>query len=512
MNYRLSCPDIATKLIKVSFDTTIPEKGELTFSLPSWRPGRYELGNFARNILHFKAEIVSNPNLNPPPHLGRLGGVEKGHRNSWIIKGNPGEVSQISYSYFANRLDAGSCFVSEDLFYINPVHLLMYIPGTENDSCELQINIPDNFIVNTALPQISKNLFSAKSFHQLVDSPVIASPNLQEYYFSSGPDAGDTSDKDEVNFKISIYGKHNLSENTILSDFEDFSEKQMELFGGIPLNGDSSGKREYHFLFIFTEEKFHHGVEHCNSTVIALGPGLELNDGAGYDELLSISSHELFHTWNVKSIRPVEMMPYDYSKENYSKLTAVAEGATTYYGDLILLRSGVFNETQYFTAFNKYIQKHFENPGRFNLSLADSAFDMWVDGYGEAVPGRRVSIYTEGCLNTWHLDRMIREATSNNYSFDHVMRTMYERFGRKAIGYSETDYKNIIEEIAGKSFDDYFQNYFYGVKNDESLIKETADYFGCELVIEGTNYLIKKMDTPSMFQKNNFADWVDGNC
>jgi predicted metalloprotease with PDZ domain len=172
-----------------------------------------------------------------------------------------------------------------------------------------------------------------------------------------------------------------------------------------------------------------------------LGPGNEFVNKDWYDEFLGISSHELFHTWNIKSIRPVEMMPYDYSKENYSRLGFVAEGVTTYYGDFLLYRSGVFSDADYFKTFNEQLQKHFDNFGRFNLSVADSSFDTWLDGYNPGVPNRKVSIYTEGCLIAFMTDICIRKQTSNAHSLDDVMRALFTEFGKKKIGYSENDYQ-----------------------------------------------------------------------
>jgi predicted metalloprotease with PDZ domain len=186
-------------------------------------------------------------------------------------------------------------------------------------------------------------------------------------------------------------------------------------------------------------------VEHTNSTVIALGPSYGVMNNKGYEDLLGVSSHELFHAWNIKTIRPVEMMPYDYSRENYSRLGYVAEGVTTYYGDVMLLRSGVFTEEQYLKTFNELLEKHFNNFGRLNLSVADSSFDTWLDGYKQGVPGRKASIYTEGALCAFMLDIIIRKNSNNKRSLDDLMRLLYEEFGKKQRGYSEGEYKSAAE-------------------------------------------------------------------
>jgi predicted metalloprotease with PDZ domain len=194
-----------------------------------------------------------------------------------------------------------------------------------------------------------------------------------------------------------------------------------------------------------------------------------------------VSSHELFHVWNVKTIRPIEMHPYDYTKENYSRLGYVCEGLTTYYGDYLLFRSGVFNLQQYFTTFNERLRKHFDNFGRFNLSVANSSFDTWLDGYVPGIPNRKTNIYDEGNLLAFATDMFIRRNSSNKYCLDDVMRYLYTEFALKNKGYSDADYKGIVEHFANASFDEFFNNYINGTHDYEPLLKNAMDYIGCEL-------------------------------
>lgn len=211
-----------------------------------------------------------------------------------------------------------------------------------------------------------------------------------------------------------------------------------------------------------------------------------------YEDLLGVCCHELFHAWNVKTIRPIEMQPYDYTRENYSKLGYVCEGVTTYYGDYLLYRSGVFNEQQFLKTFAERLQKHFDNFGRFNLSVADSSFDTWLDGYVPGIPNRKTNIYDEGNLLAFITDMFIRKNSRNKYSLDDVMRFLYQEFALKAKGYSDLDYKNIVEHFAGVSFDDLFNNYINGKSDYEPVLKEAMEYIGCEL----------KMDTVSKFNEH----------
>ena len=199
------------------------------------------------------------------------------------------------------------------------------------------------------------------------------------------------------------------------------------------------------FLYQLLPYKHYHGVEHQNSTVITLGPAELLMTEALYKEFLGVSCHELFHAWNIKSIRPAEMQPYDYSRENYFRTCYVAEGVTTYYGEYLLARAGVRTAAQYFEELNAVLRKHFDDRGRDNLSLADASMDLWLDGYKPGVPDRKVSVYHKGALVALLLDLTLRRLSQHQRSLDDVMRRLYQEFGQTGIGYTEADYQRIVD-------------------------------------------------------------------
>lgn len=454
MQYTLSYKLPHRHLIDIKF--TIPHVNveELTVQLPAWRPGRYELGNFAQNIKTFQPKDSSGKKLT----------FKKVTKDSWKIQTNGAKTVHVEYSYYAHELNAGSTFLDESFLYANPVNCLMYVPQRINEACELELQIPKNYTVATGLKKTGAHKFSAKDFHELADCPFIASSSLQKSTYSVN----------RILFTVWVQGEAHPDWKVLLADFKKFTEVQHQLFGSFPFG-------EYHFLFLLLPEKFYHGVEHLNSTVIALGPSYAIMNAKNYEDLLGVSSHELFHAWNIKTIRPIEMMPYDYSRENYSRLGYVAEGVTTYYGDVMLLRSGVFTQEQYAKTFNDNLEKHFNNFGRLNLSVADSSFDTWLDGYKAGVPGRKSSIYTEGALCAFMLDILIRKNTSNKKSLDDVMRVLYDEFGKKHRGYSESDYKAAAEKIAGVSFDEFFEHYINGTAPYITELTSALEYIGYEL-------------------------------
>lgn len=274
-----------------------------------------------------------------------------------------------------------------------------------------------------------------------------------------------------VQFHLWIQGELTVSEDTLLNDFQAYTTKQIEVMGGFPC-------QEYHYLFQLLDYKHYHGVEHWNSTVITLGPSDSIKEREGYLNLLGVSSHELFHTWNVIRLRPKEMTPYRFDQENYHHTGFITEGVTTYYGDLFLKRSGVISRAEYVDELNKLLKRHYENEGRKHYSVAESSFDLWLDGYEAGIPGRKVSIYNEGALAALILDLMIRKDSDNSRSLDDVIRLMWQQYGADASGYTFEDYKEACEAIYKSPLDDYFNEIILGTTPYEQYLSKLLPAFG----------------------------------
>ena len=307
-----------------------------------------------------------------------------------------------------------------------------------NKKVELELNVPSSWEKAVPLP-LSGNTMKAENFDQLFDSPFIVSSQLQHRVYHSNDTA----------FYVWFNGEVKPDWDRLLNDFQAFTDKQIEKFAEFPV-------KEYHFLFQILNYKAYHGVEHTNCTVISLGPGYDVCESL-YKELLGVSSHELYHTWNVKTIRPADMYPYDFKKENYSHMGFLAEGVTTYQGDLFLFKSGVFNQEAYLNELTNQFQKHFDNPGRFSYSVRESSFDTWLDGYELGAPGRKVSIYTEGCLLALVTDVFIMRESNLKYGLDDLMKRLYFNFALNGKGVTETDYLEAIKSLTGTSFEDIYE-------------------------------------------------------
>jgi len=459
IKYHISYAQANNHFIDIEFIATVNSKNTVV-QLPAWRPGRYELGNFAKNIQKWSAFDEN----------GKALSFTKIKKDAWQVEIDNVKELHIKYNYYAAEINAGSTFLDATQLYMNPVNCCLYLPERIDEPCEMVLNIPDNYKIASGV-QVKQNnglkSFEFASFHDLADSPFIASAHLQHQSFIA----------EGVKFNLWFQGECKPDWDKLKTDFSKFCTHQLKMMQSFPV-------KEYHFLFQILPFKTYHGVEHITTTVIALGPGYALMKGTLYEDLLGVSSHELFHVWNVKTIRPIEMHPYDYSKENYSKLGYVCEGLTTYYGDYLLFRSGVFNEQQYFETFNERLQKHVDNFGRFNLSVADSSFDTWLDGYVPGIPNRKTNIYDEGNLLAFITDIFIRKNSTNKNCLDDVMRYLYNEFALKGKGYSDNDYKGVVEHFAGASYDTIFNDYINGTADYTPLLKDAMEYIGCELSMQ----------------------------
>lgn len=451
IHYTLSCSNPITHLLELEAIFPCEGRDELQVQLPSWRPGRYELGNFAKNIKTWEAFDNSGKALE----------FEKVTKDRWKVRCRGLKELVIKYTYYAAELNAGSTFVSTRQWYVNPVNCFLYIPDDQDIPYTVKLNVPENYQLACQLEQPKSHTLYALDTQAIMDAPFISSAELICWKYKV----------EDVEYSIWILGPQHLDKAKVISNFRAFTQAQVKAFGDFPC-------KSYQFLFEMPEEVVRHGVEHSASTVIALGPGIEYSHGDGYLELLGISSHELYHTWNIKSIRPQEMMPYDFSKENYSKLGYVAEGVTTYFGDQFLLRSGVFSNREYFNDLGKQVQRHFDNPGRFNMSVADSSFDTWLDGYVRGIPHRKVSIYVEGALIAFISDVRILEATEGKASLDDVMKALYVNFGKQEKGYTEANYLQLLQDVSGVSFADIDQGLIHGTADYSPFLKHAFDWLG----------------------------------
>ena len=456
--------DIECKIENIDTET-------IELQLPAWRPGRYELQNFAKNIQSF--EVYDEDN-----HLLKSQKITK---DRWEVQTKGAKTITAKYNYYATVINAGSSFIDENVLYVNPVNLCIYAETKINENCTLELQTTDNEQV-AGLNNVQNKINGIKTvefndFCHLADSPFIVSSNLKHDFYTIG----------NVKFNLwfeGVFSRENFKKIKI--DFKKFSQEQIKVFGDFP-------ETEYHFITWILHTPYYHGVEHRSSTMQVLGPdsGGLLTDEL-YIDLLGLASHELFHTWNICKIRPKELLPYNFTKENYFQTCFIAEGVTTYYGDLMLYRSGVFDKQQYYKELETYYKRHFDNADRASQSLVESSWDLWLDGYSQSIPDRKVSVYHKGAIAAQILDLHIQKISNHTRSIDNVMQLMWQRFGKSKngtplLGYSMQDYQDICEEVAGESLDWYFEKCILGTESLFDLLNEYLQIIDLQIVRNNEN-------------------------
>ena len=493
INYTISYTNPHRHFVDFEFTSKTNGEDKMKFQLPSWRPGRYELADFSQNIQKWGAFNEEGNALS----------FRKITKDLWEVDTEGVEEITITYNFYANQLDAGACYLDEHQLYLNPVHCMFYIVGRMEEEYSLQLDLPKGYDIASSMEK-KGNRLSVKGFDLLSESPIICSDSLQHGSYDVGG----------ITFHLWFQGECKPDWKKLKKDFTAFTKSQIDKFGGFPVD-------EYHYFFQVTPYRSYHGVEHTKNTVLLLGPGNEIMDKR-YEDLLGVCSHELYHTWNIKAIRPVEMYPYDYTKENYFRTGFVAEGVTTYMGDVMLYNSGVFNWDEFVKTQNQNLERHLTNYGRYNLSVADSGFDNWLDGYKLGSPDRKTSIYPDAALCMMMIDLEIIRNTEGKESLHSVMKELYEEFALKEKGYSEDDFRNICVKFGGLRVAEVFENHIYGTEDYIPTLKTalevvglelkekknpnlSAQYFGFVSVKESGKVIIKKVEPNSVTDKNGIA-------
>lgn len=434
MEYLIYRTKIPSQYIDLQLTLEAAANETITLQLPSWRPGRYELANYAQKL---RGLYITAPS-------GERVALHKVSKDRWYFSAGESGKYSIQYQFHASQMDAGGSWSDDEQLYINFINLAFQVLGREEEKIIIKLDLPSNYRVATALPSSKTGKFIAEGFQHLVDSPLIASATLKHYQYQVYAHT----------FHLWFQGDIHFDMEELLEQFYKFTQRQIDAFGAFPA-------ADYHFLFQLLPYPHYHGVEHQYSTVITLGPAEDLATKTSLDRLMGVSSHELYHFWNVCRIRPKELLPYDFSQEAYINTGMVAEGVTTYMGDLFLWKSGYYSDEAYFAVLETLINREFEQFGWRNQSIAESSWDLWLDGYKAGAPHRKVSIYNRGALLSLCTDLLLLEEGS---SLSKVMKMMWQRFGQPDKGYSLGDFQAIItEELKDNdTVRHFFDNFIFG--------------------------------------------------
>ncbi|MEM9409027.1 MAG: M61 family peptidase, partial [Acidobacteriota bacterium] len=456
--YRLGFPAPQTQTVEVEMEV-VAGSGELTLHLPTWRPGKYQILDPSGSLSRVEAADANGEPLT----------VRKSEKSTWKVTVPRRGPVRVSYSIYANELRLRTRHVDATHAFLSGSSVFLYSPSTRALPVRVEFDLPEGWRIAGGLERVGDDAVVAPNYDVLVDSPIEVGEHDVYTYEQNGK-----------SYEIVVWPAGvALDQENLLEDFAEITDEHYDIFGDAPFD-------RYVFL-LHASSGAGGGTEHLNSTIMQTS--LEAVEGSfersdPYLRLLGLTSHEFFHTWNVKALRPDGIQPYDYQRENYSTLFWVAEGTTSYYGPLTLARRERFEVKKYLKDLSGSIDGVRNRPGSRVQSVAESSFDAWVK-FNKPSPNSgntTVSFYRRGALVSLVFDAWVRRESAGSSSLDQVLRTLYERHPLESGGFTEADLRRALQEAAGSDPSELFERYVHGT--DELPLEEALATFGLELLLE----------------------------
>jgi predicted metalloprotease with PDZ domain len=452
---RVELADLNAHLYRVTLTIAEPAADQRV-SLPVWIPGSYLVREFARHLQHLTARQGS-----------RKPAVTQLDKCSWQVAARAGQPLTLSYEVYAFDNSVRTAWLDSSRGFFNATSLCLRAEGHEDAPHTLEV-LPSKAVpgwsLATGLAPVKANrrgfgTYRAAGYDELADSPV----EMGTFWSGSFTACG-------VPHRFVVAGAPAAFDSErLLADTKKICEAEIRFWHGEPGAGPGSRKRaggrsvagqppftNYLFMLNAVDDGYG-GLEHRNSTALICTrkdlPRLgEVKAGEGYTTLLGLISHEYFHTWNVKRLRPAEFARYDYTQENYTALLWFFEGFTSYYDDLLLRRAGLLDDAGYLKLLNKTINQVLQAPGREVQSVAQASFDAWVKYYrqDENTANATISYYTKGALVALCFDLTLRSGATPGATLDNVMRTLWQRSGGGPM--SEADFADALKAVGRRPF------------------------------------------------------------
>jgi predicted metalloprotease with PDZ domain len=449
IHYRIDPSDPHGHRFTVTLTVQAPAPGGQKLALPAWIPGSYMIRDFARHILDIEA-----CDSRGPLRLTRL------DKDSWQIAKARGAV-HVRYTVYAWDLSVRAAHLDATHGFINFTSLCLCVIGQEDQPCTVELLPPPEAIasgwkVATTLPRDGARAhgfgrYRAADYDALIDHPVEMGRFLLGRFEAAG-----------AAHEIAITGRSDVDMKRLTGDLRRICETQARLFE--PDHGRAPFGR-YLFLTMAVADGYG-GLEHRDSTALLCNRNDLPHNGLaapsdGYKTFLGLASHEYFHAWHVKRIKPAVFVPYTLWRETHTRLLWIFEGFTSYYDDLMLVRSGVITAQDYLTLLGRTLSMVLRGPGRLRQSVADSSFDAWTKYYrqDENSPNSIVSYYAKGALVALAIDLEVRTRTHGMKSLDDVMRLLWNRHGRDfyraeggagvQTGLAEDGFASVLQEATG---------------------------------------------------------------
>jgi len=466
VSYTLKPANPHAHLFNVSLEATELDPAGQVFELPNWIPGSYMIRDFSKNIISIQATSSGKP-----VELTKTG------KSSWLAPAGLTAI-KLDYEVYAWDLSVRSAHLDNEHGFFNGTSVFVSVAGQENHPVQLFLQAPDGeqytqWQVGSTLTAVNVDSvgygeYSATDYDELIDHPVEMGTFERIEFEACG-----------VPHEIILTGEYHTDNERLARDLKTICEAEIKFFG------EPAPVERYVFQVMVVGEGYG-GLEHRASTALLITrdhlpiPGDDsVNDK--YLSFLGLCSHEYFHTWNVKRIKPAVFVPFELQAESYTNLLWFFEGITSYYDDLFLVRTGLISHEQYFTLMAKTITRIERGSGRLVQTVTDSSFDAWNKFYKQDAnaPNAIVSYYAKGALVSLCLDAEIRRATNNEKSLDDLMKLMWARWLDTGAGLQEREPEELASEIAGKDLSAFFHKALY--TTEELPVEASLNYLGVDV-------------------------------
>ena len=422
VRFTVSFPAPHTHYVEVDAIYPTDGRAQIELMMAVWTPGSYLVREYAR---HVEALAATNLARTPLP-------VEKSRKNRWRIQTNGARTVSVHYRVYAHEMSVRTNWVDDEMAILNgaPTFITLLEPPSRR-AHEVRMVLPPTWKKSFSgmAAGSGENSYVAPDYDTLVDSPIVAgSPSVYEFAVRGTP-----------HYLVSFRERGVWNGSQAARDLAAASSAIAGFWGSVPFD---------RFYFFNVVGSARNGLEHKNSTL--LNTPLEANVRDAYLEWLSLATHEYFHAWSGKRLRPIELGPFDYENEVYTKGLWFVEGVTDYYADLMLARAGITTRDEMLSAMSAQIRTLQTTPGRLEQSVEMASYDAWIKYYrsDENTPNSAISYYVKGAVVAFLLDANIRRLTGGGRSLDDVMRLLFKRFSNEK-GFTGEDVRAAAAEIAG---------------------------------------------------------------
>jgi predicted metalloprotease with PDZ domain len=450
IRYTLSFPAPQTHYAEVTATVPTGRQPAVELMMAVWTPGSYMVREYSRNV---EAVTAAGPD-------GHALAVDKSEKNRWRVTTGGAPTVTVKYRVYGREMSVRTNWIEAGFALVNGAPTFMTLADRAPRPHEVVIQPAAKWARSmTGLPEMTggPHRYRAPDFDTLADSPIlIGNPAVYEFTV------------DNKKHYLVNEGEAGVFDGPrAAKDLEAMVREHRRMWGSLPYD-------KYLFLNLLTEAGG--GLEHKNSTVL-MGSRWLTRTRRSYVGWLELASHEFFHAWNIKRLRPVELGPFDYENEVHTKSLWIAEGVTDYYGDLAVHRAGLVSREEFLDSLSTKIEELQTTPGRAVQSVELASFDAWIKYYrpDENSSNTSISYYTKGAVAAFLLDARIRKLTGGARSLDDVMRLAYERYAG-AKGYTADEFRQAAEQVAGSSLKPFWDQVVAGTQ--ELDYTEALDVFG----------------------------------